>query len=157
MCHWPRSALRMGVLFCSMGPRGWCRWCLPHSPTHHAAAKPVVISAGQRKASDTLFSAMPDAEHDNRLCMHAVAQDIRPSAKGHRDFAPLSLIIHPTPQVWKLQEPLRTKLNGADSAFCGPGVPCAQEIVQTLDIGLCFREPDEPHGASACWAACAAS
>ena len=57
----------------------------------------------------------------------------------------------------QLQEPLRPKLNGADSTFCSPGVPFAQEIVQTLDIGLRFREPDEPHSASACWPACAAS
>ena len=71
---------------------------------------------------------MPYAQHDDRLIMHAVAQDIRPSAKGNRDFAPLSLIIHPTPQVWKLQEPLRTKLNGADSTFCSPGVAFAQEL-----------------------------
>jgi hypothetical protein len=72
---------------------------------------------------------MPDAKYDNRLIMHAIAQDIRPGAKGNRDFTPLSLIIHPTPQVWKLQEPLRPKLNGADSAFGSPGVPFAQEIV----------------------------
>ena len=100
---------------------------------------------------------MPNAKHDNRLIMHAIAQDIRPSAQGHRDFTPLSLIIHPTPQVWKLQEPLRTKLNGADSAFCSSGVPFEQEIVQTLDISLRFREPDEPHSVLVCWAACAAS
>ena len=81
---------------------------------------------------------MPNAQHYNRLVMHAVAQDIRPRAKGHRDFAPLSLLIHPTPQVRKLQEPLRTKLHGADSAFCSPGVPFTQEIVQTLNIGLRF-------------------
>ena len=96
------------------------------------------------------FSAMPNAKHYNRLIMHTVAQDISPSAKGHRDFTSLSLIIHPTPQVWKLQEPLRTKLNGTDSVFCSSGVSFAQEIVQTLDIGLRFREPDEPHHASAC-------
>ena len=108
-------------------------------------------------ASGTLFSAMPNAEHYNRLIVHAVAQDIRPSAKGHRDFTPLSLLIHPTPQAWKFQKPLRTKLNGTDSAFCSPGVAFAQEIVETLDIGLRFREPDEPHSVLACWAACTAS
>ena len=66
---------------------------------------------------------MPNAKHDYRLIMHTVAQDIRPSTKGNRNFTPLSLIIHPTPQVWELQEPLRTELNGTDSAFCSPGVP----------------------------------
>jgi hypothetical protein len=74
------------------------------------------------------FSAMPHAQHYKRLIVHTVAQDIRPSPKGHRDFAPLSLLIHPTPQVWKLQEPLRPKLYGADSTFCSPGVPFAQEL-----------------------------
>lgn len=68
---------------------------------------------------------MPNAKHYNRLIMHAVAQDIRPGAKGNRDFTPLSLIIYPTPQMGKLQEPLRTQLNGTDSALCSPGVPFA--------------------------------
>src|SRR5262245_10867902 len=107
--------------------------------------------------SGTRVAAMPHAQYDNRLIVPAVAQDIRPSAKGHTDFTPLRLIIHPTPQVRKLQEPLRPKLHGADSAFCGSGGPFAQEIIQTLDIGRRFREPDEPHSASAGWAACAAS
>ena len=73
--------------------------------------------------SGTRFSAMPNAKHDNRLIMHVIAQDIRPSTKGHRDFTPLRLLIHPTPQVWKLQEPLRPRLNSADSTCCSPGVP----------------------------------
>src|SRR5215510_7528965 len=75
--------------------------------------------------SGTRLSAMPNAKHDYRLIMRTVAQDIRPSTKGNRNFTPLSLIIHPTPQVWELQEPLRTKLNGTDSAFCSPGGPFA--------------------------------
>ena len=108
-------------------------------------------------ASGARFSAMPNAKHDHHLIMHAIAQDIHPSAKGHRDFTPLRLIIHPTPQVWKLQEPLCTKLHGAESAFCSSGVAFTQEIIQTLNIGRHFREPDEPHSVLACWAACAAN
>jgi hypothetical protein len=93
---------------------------------------------------------MPNAKHYNRLIMHAVALDICPGAKGNRDFTPLSFIIHPTPQMWKLREPSRTQLHGTDSALCSSGIPFTQDIVRALDIGLRFREPDEPHGASAC-------
>lgn len=77
--------------------------------------------------------------------MHAITQDVCPSTEWDIDFTPLSLIIHTTPKVWKLQEPLCTQLHGPDGAFCSTGIFVEQEIIQTLDIGLCLREPDEPH------------
>jgi hypothetical protein len=82
---------------------------------------------------------VPDAKHDDSVCMNAIAEDVCARPKGHKQLSPLGGIIHTAAHAGKFQELLSTELYGSDGSFCSSWVLLNQEVVQTLYIGLRLR------------------